>query len=172
MPDKPQKFGFLEYALCTMNGYFLCVVAHHVPGKQKRKQRGLDETNLDEESLLQLRSQKRYGVQGALVMRLVGMLNNHGHHIVGDQGLRDRRAFVDHIKSHGWNRKWGMHAIQQKRHQGYLCWADLHELETSFEEECKKYTGKNIPSGNGRTKWSYYLGLIKLILKYNKRNKR
>ena len=52
-----------------------------------------------------------------------------------------------------------------------MCWADLHELETSFEEECKKYTGKNIPSGNGRTKWLYNLGLIKLILKYNKRNK-
>ena len=38
--------------VCTMNGYFLCVVVHHVPGKQKRKQRRLDETNLDEESLL------------------------------------------------------------------------------------------------------------------------
>ena len=67
MPHKPQKFGFLEYSLCTMNGYFLCVVVHHVPVKQKRKQRGLDEKNLNEELLLQLRLQKRYGVQGVLV---------------------------------------------------------------------------------------------------------
>ena len=53
---------------------------------------------------------------------------------VGDQGLRDRRAFADHIRSCGWNRKWGIHAIQQKHHQGYLCWADLHELETGWKE--------------------------------------
>ena len=54
---------------------------------------------------------------------------------VGDQGLRDRHAFADHIKSHGWNRKWGIHAIQQKIHQGCLCWDDLHELESGFEEK-------------------------------------
>ena len=95
MPDKPQKFGFLEYALCTMNGYFLCVVVHHVPGKQKRKQRGLDEINIDEEWLLQLRLQKRYGVQGALVMRLVGMLNNHGHHIIGDNAFSSAQLALD-----------------------------------------------------------------------------
>ena len=59
MSDKPQEFGFLEYALCTMNGYFLCVVVHHVPGEQKRKQRGFDETNLDMELLLQLKLQEQ-----------------------------------------------------------------------------------------------------------------
>ena len=37
MPDKPKKFGFLEYALCTINGYFLCVFVHHVPGKKKEE---------------------------------------------------------------------------------------------------------------------------------------
>ena len=46
MKDKPKKYGFLEYALCTLNGYFLHVLVHHVPGKAKRVARKLNETNL------------------------------------------------------------------------------------------------------------------------------
>ena len=73
------------------------------------------------------------------VVELPKMVKNYSNFKVGvdvgDQGLRDRRAFADHIKSHGWNRKLGIHVIQQKRHQGYLCWADLHKLENGFEEE-------------------------------------
>ena len=70
MKDKLKKYDFLEYALCTLSGYFYCVLVHHVPGMQKRVLRKLNETNLDEEACLQLRLQKRYGEQGALVVRL------------------------------------------------------------------------------------------------------
>ena len=61
MKDKPKKYGFLQYALCTLGGYFYCVLVHHVPGKQKRMQRKLNETNLDKEACLQLKLQKQYG---------------------------------------------------------------------------------------------------------------
>ena len=58
MKDKPKKFGFLEYTFCTLGGYFLNVVVHHLPGKEKRRKRNLDETNLDKENVLQLKLQK------------------------------------------------------------------------------------------------------------------
>ena len=93
MPDKPQQFGFLEYALCTMNGYFLCVVVQ--AKKKKRKERGLDETNLGEESILQLRLQKRYGVQGALAIRLDGMFNYYGQQIISDNALSSAQFALD-----------------------------------------------------------------------------
>ena len=59
----------------------------YVPGVKKRQERGLDETNLDQESILQLRLAKRYGHCGALVIRLVGMLSYDGHHIIGDNAF-------------------------------------------------------------------------------------
>ena len=103
MPDKPHKYGFLEYALCTLNGYFLCIIVHHVPGAKKRKQRGLNEHNLDAESLLHLKLQKRYGVQGAIVMRLVSMLDYEGHHIVGDNAFSSVQLAVDLKRGDGHN---------------------------------------------------------------------
>ena len=74
MKDKPKKYGFLEYALCTLSGYFYCVLVYHVPCKAKQVKRKLDETTLDKDVCLQLKLQKRYGEQGAIVIRLVSML--------------------------------------------------------------------------------------------------
>ena len=87
MKDKPKKYGLLEYALCTLSGYFLHVLVHHVPGKEKRKKRGLNEQNMDRDSIIQLKLQKRYGEQGAIVMRLVSCLRNQVHHIIGDNAF-------------------------------------------------------------------------------------
>ena len=95
MPEKPQKYGFLEYALCTMNGYFLCILVHHIPGQAKRDSRGLTEDNLDANSVLQLKLQKQYGSQGAIVMQLVSMLEYHGHHIIGDNAFSSVQLVVD-----------------------------------------------------------------------------
>ena len=61
MLDKTQKYSFLDYVLCIMNGYFLCILVHHLPGQAKRESRGLTEDNLDVNSALQLKLQKRYG---------------------------------------------------------------------------------------------------------------
>ena len=91
---------------------------------------------------------------------------------VGDQGLRDRRAFADHIKCYGWNRKWGMHATQQNKHQGGMCWADLHDLRIGDEDECMKYILGRRPSGSAGVKWAYNIGLIKGILGHIKRHKK
>ena len=83
---------------------------------------------------------------------------------VGDQRLRDRRAYADHIKSYGWNRKWGMHAIQQIRHQSFLCWADIHNFQTGNKHECKRWDpGRSIP-GKGSINWAFNVGLIKQII--------
>ena len=83
---------------------------------------------------------------------------------VGDQRLRDRRAYADHIKLYGWNRKWGMHAIQQIRHQAFLCWAGIHNFQTGNKQECKRwYPGRSIP-GNGSVNWAFNVGLIKQII--------
>ena len=95
MPDKPQKFGFLEYALCTLNGYFLCIVIMYVPGVKKRKERGLDESNLDQESIMQLRLSKRYGHCGALAVCLVSMLTYKGHHIIGNNTFSSVQLALD-----------------------------------------------------------------------------
>ena len=35
MKDKPKKYGFLEYALCTLGGYFFVILVHHLPDKVK-----------------------------------------------------------------------------------------------------------------------------------------
>jgi len=74
---------------------------------------------------------------------------------VGDQGLRDRRSFADHIKCYGWNRKWGMHGIQQKRQNAEVCWEDLNDIRDGFEDICNEYTGGKRPSGMGRIKWAF-----------------
>ena len=95
MKDKPKKFGFLEYAFCTLGGYFLHVVVHHLPGKEKRRQRRLDESNLDKENVLQLKLQKRYGEQGALVMRLANQLSFNGHEINGDNAFSSVQLALD-----------------------------------------------------------------------------
>ena len=70
-----------------MKGYFLLAEIHHFPGKAKRQMRGLDATNLDDDAVLQLKLQARYGEQGALVVRLASKLQFSGHHIVGDNAF-------------------------------------------------------------------------------------
>ena len=75
MKDKPKKYGFLEYALCTLGGYFYAVLVHHLPGKAKRLKRGLHFKSLDNDNQVQLLLQGRYGEQGAILMRLVSALN-------------------------------------------------------------------------------------------------
>ena len=87
MKDKPKKFGFLEYTICTLGGYFLNIIVHHVPGKAKRKARGLNKSNLDDDAILQLKLQKQYGEQVALVIRLVSKLKYKGHHLIGDNAF-------------------------------------------------------------------------------------
>ena len=81
---------------------------------------------------------------------------------VGDQRLRDKRAFADTIKSSGWSRKWAMHGIQQIRHQAFLCWADLHKLKDGSEVQCKQWASNGI--GNGKVNWAFNIGLIKGML--------
>ena len=55
MKDKPKKYGFLLYALCTLEGYFYAILVHHLLGKEKRKKRNLIEDNLDKDNRMQLR---------------------------------------------------------------------------------------------------------------------
>ena len=55
MKDKPKKYGFLLYALCTLEGYFYSIIIYHLPGKEKRRKRNLIDHNLDKENRLQLR---------------------------------------------------------------------------------------------------------------------
>jgi hypothetical protein len=95
MKDKPKKYGFLEYALCCLNGYFAIVTVHHVPGKDKRKKRKLDDTNLDLEALKQIELQSRYGECGALLVRLASKLKYNGHHIIGDNAFSSVQLAVD-----------------------------------------------------------------------------
>ena len=296
MKDKPKKYGFLEYALCTLSGYFYCVLVHHVPGMQKRVLRKLNETNLDEEACLQLRLQKPCGEQGALVVRLASILQYDGHHIigdnafssvqlavdlrngsvqgakvkkadytgtqvmmakqpkstnapqmhfaeyrnlptegwgrikkhghewysddknsvsivrfhdkrhitlistrhhgsslsqakrtrnktrtdveiptvvkeysfkkvgvdVGDQQLRNKVSYADNIRCRGWSRKWGMHAIQQCRHNAYLCCKDIHGFKAGKEQQCVKWPDRG--TGSSYILWAFQVGLIKGIL--------
>lgn len=84
MKNKPRKYGFLEYALCKLGEYFYCALVHHVLGKQTRLKHKLDETNLDKDVYLQLKLQKWYCEQGALVVMLASYLTYIGHHIIGD----------------------------------------------------------------------------------------
>ena len=293
MKDKPKKFGFLEYAICALSGYFLNAIVHHAPGKAKRKARGLNETNLDNDAINQLKLQKRYGEQGALVVRLVSKLKYDGHHLIGDnafssmqlatdlkkgsidnisipktthtgtqvmmtkkgkdwqssfvehknlptdgwgrikkyehewysdevndiscirfhdkrhitlisnevhgseiakamrtrngrrqevkipkmvkmhsngkigvdagdQKLRDKRSFADNMRSHGWNRKWSMHGIQQVRLNSFLAWEELNKVKDGSERACQKWG--NFGIGHGKSNWYFNIGLIKGIL--------
>ena len=95
MKDKPKKYGFLLHALCTLEGYFYSITMHHLPGKEKRKKRNLTEENLDKENRLQLSLQKRYGEQGAIIMRLVSKLKYNGHHIIGDNAFSSVQLALD-----------------------------------------------------------------------------
>ena len=58
-------------------------------------QRKLDETNLDQDACLQLKLQKSYGEQGALVVRLASMLQYDGYHIIGDDAFSSVQLTVD-----------------------------------------------------------------------------
>ena len=87
MKDKPKKYSFLEYALCTLGGYFYAVLVHHLPGKAKRLKRGLHFKSLDNNNQVQLLLQEQYGEQGEILMRLVSELKLNGHHIVGDDAF-------------------------------------------------------------------------------------
>ena len=57
---------------------------------------------------------------------------------VGDQQLRNKTSYADNIRNKGWSRKWGMHAIQQIRHNAFLCWKDIHGFKTGKEDDCNK----------------------------------
>ena len=61
----------------------------------------MNEHNLDAESVLQLKLQKRYGAQGAIVMRLVLMLEYDGHHIIGDNTFSSVQLVVDLKQGNG-----------------------------------------------------------------------
>ena len=83
---------------------------------------------------------------------------------VGDQKNRDRRAYADWIKSAAWSRKWGMHAIQQIRHQSFLCWQDIHGVVDGSEDICTYW--ENNGKGSDKVNWAFNVGLIKGILIY------
>ena len=55
----------------------------------------MNATNMDSDSLLQLNLQKRYGEQGAIVMRLASKLKYDGHHIIGDNAFSSVQLAVD-----------------------------------------------------------------------------
>lgn len=95
MKDKPKKYSFLEYALCTLNGYFLHVLVNHVPSKAKRIARKLNKTNLDHDSLLQLKLQTQYGEQGAILLRLASQLSYSSHHIIADNAFSSCQLATD-----------------------------------------------------------------------------
>ena len=95
MKDKLKKFGFLEYAICALCGYFLQIIVHYISGKAKHKARSLNESNLDSDTINQLRLQKRYGEQGALVVRLVSKLKYEGHHLIGDNAFSSIQLAID-----------------------------------------------------------------------------
>ena len=57
MKDKPKKYGFLEYALCTLGGYLFVILVHHLPGKAKRAKHGLHFDSLDKDNQTQLQLQ-------------------------------------------------------------------------------------------------------------------
>ena len=82
---------------------------------------------------------------------------------VRDQLLQNKTSYADGIRSSGWSRKWGMHSIQQVRHNTYLAWRDIHGLSSGNEQECRKWAN-NIGKGNGKVIWAYQVGLIKGLL--------
>lgn len=63
-----------------------------------------------------------------------------------------------------------MHAIQQCRHNVYLCWRDLHGFTTGKEEDCKKWSGQG--SGGSKIMWAFQVGLIKGLLAHTRQFKR
>ena len=65
-----------------------------------------------------------------------------------------------------------MHATQQNKHQGGMCWADLHDLRIGDEDECMKYILGRRPSGSAGVKWAYNIGLIKGILGHIKKHRK
>jgi len=74
---------------------FYCVLVNHVPGKQKRLKRKLEKTNLDKDTCLQLKLQKRYGEQEVLVIRFASYLTYNGHHIIGDNEFSSVQLAID-----------------------------------------------------------------------------
>ena len=81
----------------------------------------------------------------------------------GDQQLRAKTSFVDNIRCHGWNRKWGMHGVLQVRLNSKMCWKDLNDIITGNEPSCKKWVGAKI--GGGKIDYCFQLGLIKGLIK-------
>ena len=59
----------------------------HTSSTRKGKKRNLTEENLDKENRLQSSLQKRYGEQGAIIMRLVSKLKYDGHHAISDNAF-------------------------------------------------------------------------------------
>ena len=89
---------------------------------------------------------------------------------VGDQQLRNKTSYADNICNKGWSRKWGMHAIQQIRHNAFLCWRDIHGFKTGKEDDCKKWSEQG--TGSSKIMWAFQIGLIKGLLAHIRQYKR
>lgn len=61
MKYKQKKYGFLEYALYTLNRYFFHILIHHIPRNTKIIAIKLNKSNIDDKSILQLKLKQHYG---------------------------------------------------------------------------------------------------------------
>ena len=89
---------------------------------------------------------------------------------VGDQKLRSQLSYGDTIRSKGWSRKWGMHGVQQIRHNSFMCWSDIHDLKDGTEETAVKWSVDGC--GGGKLQWAFQIGLIKGLLAHIRQFKR
>jgi len=79
---------------------------------------------------------------------------------VGDQLLRSRTSWADTIKSSGWQRKWGMHAVQQVHANARLCWQ-----HSSMNPRPDQYLLQNQQKVyNGKLNWAFQIGCMKGML--------
>jgi len=88
---------------------------------------------------------------------------------VGNQQLRNKVSYANNIRSKGWSNKWGIHAIQQCRHNAYLCWRDMHSFNTGREEGCTKWSEQG--AGSSKIIWAFQVGLIKDLLAHARQYK-
>ena len=55
-----------------------------------------------------------------------------------------------------------MHGIQQIRHNAFMCWADINEIETGDEDAAVFWSDDGV--GGGKAEWAFQIGLIKGLL--------
>ena len=63
--------------------------------KGKKNKRNLTKENLDKENRLELLLQKRYGEQGAIIMRLVSKLKYNRYHIISNNTFLSMQLALD-----------------------------------------------------------------------------